>query len=60
MNENSALQQMAARGDAISIVIMCTLPTEAAMEISAFASKALRLADFQEVIAGQEDQEDEV
>jgi hypothetical protein len=32
MDDNSALQQMAARGDAISIEIMHTLPLGAALE----------------------------
>jgi hypothetical protein len=58
MDEISALQQMAAHGDAVSIEIMCSSRSECKL-----AAKASRLGDSEEVIAkltDQEDEEDEV
>lgn len=39
MDENSALQEMATRGDAISIKIMCTMCMEATLKITAEAAE---------------------
>jgi hypothetical protein len=53
------VQQIATRRAAVSIEIMRTLSMESALEIVTEAAQALQLADFEDVIAKLEDEDEQ-